>query len=106
MLLDASLTMGIISSVNRKLNVGGEEHDYIQMDAGIVGGSSGGALYNASGELVGVPASAAPGTIVGLAIPFESIQTFLEDNCYAHIYDATMPAHDECVKAKEEAEKK
>lgn len=98
LLLDASLTKGIISSINRRLSVGGEEHDYIQMDAGIVGGSSGGALYNVNGKLVGVPAAAAPGTIVGLAIPFDSIQTFLSDNCYAHLYDATKPTHEECVK--------
>lgn len=100
MLLDASLTMGIISSVNRRLEVGGEEYDYIQMDAGIVGGSSGGALYNSDGKLVGVPAASAPGTIVGLAIPFTSIQTFLSDNCYTHIYDSTKPTYTECMDEK------
>lgn len=86
MLLDASLTMGIISSTNRRLTVSGAEHDYIQMDAGIVGGSSGGALYNSDGELVGVPAAAAPGTIVGLAIPYSSIQEFLAMSGYTSVY--------------------
>ena len=113
MLLDASLTMGIISSVNRKLNVGGEEHDYIQMDAGIVGGSSGGALYDADGRLVGVPAAAAPGTIVGLAIPFESIQTFLSNNCYENIWRTPEMSkggsyifHRNCMEEKKKEEKK
>lgn len=80
--LDASVTKGVISNTNRLLRVGYSEKPYIQMDAGIVGGSSGGALYNNKGELVGVPAAAAPGTSVGLAIPIYRIRDFLDDNCF------------------------
>ncbi len=104
--LDASLTQGVISSVNRRIEVEGEEHDYIQMDAGITGGNSGGALYDARGQLIGVPAASATGTMIGLAIPSTSIQDFLSDNCYGHIFDHELPAHDDCVEEKEkEAEK-
>lgn len=102
--LDATLTKGVISSMNRRIKVGGEEKDYLQMDAGIAGGNSGGALYNVTGQLIGVPAASARGTMIGLSIPYTSIQTFLEEACYASVYDTEALDHDACVEAKEEVE--
>lgn len=104
--LDATVTKGIISSVNRRLEVGGTEHDYFQMDAGIAGGNSGGALYNAGGELIGVPAAAASGTMIGLAIPAESIIQFLKDNCYDIVVDPAAKGHEVCVEESDEEDKK
>jgi len=102
--LDATLTKGIISSVNRRLEVEGTEHDYLQMDAGIAGGNSGGALYNASGELIGVPAAAASGTMIGLSIPAESIIQFLKDNCYDIVVDPAAKGHEVCVEELDDEE--
>ena len=52
--LNRSTTMGIVSAVGRNhLGLHGYEH-FIQTDAAINPGSSGGALTNASGELVGI----------------------------------------------------
>jgi len=51
--LSQSVTMGIVSATGRGLNVTQFE-DFIQTDAAINAGNSGGALINASGELVGI----------------------------------------------------
>jgi len=104
MMLDASVTKGIISNVNRLLLVGGEERPYFQMDAGIVGGSSGGSLYNDNGELIGVPAAAARGTSVGLAIPYYIVQEFLSKNCFEELWDEEAESYEECSKPEEESE--
>lgn len=89
MMLDASVTKGIISSTNRLLQVGTTEKPYIQMDAGIVGGNSGGALYNTKGELIGVPAAAARGTSVGLSIPVYRIRDFMDAMCFDMVWKQT-----------------
>lgn len=84
-LLDATISKGIISSINRLIRVpwaDNAEVAFIQMDAPISGGSSGGALYNAHGYLIGVPAAGTRDGAIGLAIPFPRIQKFLTDNCY------------------------
>lgn len=106
MMLDASVTRGIISNVNRLIQVGRDRLPYFQMDAGIVGGSSGGALYNSDGLLIGVPAAAAAGTSVGLAIPYYTVQEFLAANCFHDVYGAEPVA--KCAKddpAKDSPEK-
>ena len=51
--LSQSVTMGIVSATGRGLNVTQFE-DFIQTDAAINAGNSGGALINAGGELVGI----------------------------------------------------
>lgn len=102
MMLDASVTKGVISNVNRLLRVGGEERAYFQMDAGIVGGSSGGSLYNSSGQLIGVPAAAARGTSVGLAIPYYVVNDFLARNCYQELWDEEAESYEDCMAEDEE----
>ena len=76
--LDLSVSKGIVSNVNRTIQVGREQLPYYQVDAGIDPGNSGGALYNEDGQLIGVPAAGARGTSVGLAIPYTKIVEFLE----------------------------
>jgi serine protease Do len=49
-----TVTLGIISAVNRPGAQFGEYDDYIQTDAAINPGNSGGALVNSRGELVGI----------------------------------------------------
>jgi len=70
--LTQTVTMGIVSAVGRQLNSSSAE-DFIQTDAAINLGNSGGALINTEGELVGIntlligKASGAEG--IGFAIP-------------------------------------
>jgi len=102
--LDATVTRGVISSTNRMFRVGWADAEvpFIQVDAGITGGNSGGALSNAVGELIGVPAAAAPGNgHLGLAIPFIQVRQFLDDNCWAEVWDAEAQSHEVCVASQE-----
>lgn len=101
--LDATVTRGTISSVNRMVAIGGVERPYFQVDVGIAPGNSGGALYNDVGELIGVPAAGAQGTSVGLAIPYTIIQEFLNEGCYQEAWDDSpdVITHEKCVEEKE-----
>ncbi len=80
-----TVTMGIVSATGRQLNLSTYE-DFIQTDAAINEGNSGGALVNAHGELVGINTAfkrdqAAEG--VGFAIPVATAKAVL-DQIVAH----------------------
>ena len=68
-----TVTMGIISAKNRSTSVDGSYEDFLQTDAPINHGNSGGALVNTKGELVGINSqilSSNDGNIgIGFAIP-------------------------------------
>lgn len=49
-----TVTVGVISAVDRELSIDGGELHVIQTDAAINLGNSGGALLNASGEVIGI----------------------------------------------------
>src|SRR6202030_3396776 len=49
-----TVTMGIISAKGRSTSVGDSYEDFLQTDAPINHGNSGGALVNTKGELVGI----------------------------------------------------
>jgi V8-like Glu-specific endopeptidase len=110
--LDATITSGIISSTTRMIKVSwndGADLPFFQTDAAINPGSSGGALYNDDGELIGVPAAGARGaTGVGLAIPYTLIQEFLSDNCYEDVWSVKPEAktHDQCLADRRDLENK
>ncbi len=76
-----TVTMGIISATRRQLNTFSPE-DFIQTDAAINFGNSGGALVNASGDLIGINtallgrASGAEG--IGFAIPVATAKSVLD----------------------------
>lgn len=102
-IFDGTVTKGIVSSVTRDLSnfrVDGEF--YYQMDAGIVGGNSGGALYNEDGKLIGIPSAGIRGTHLSFAVPYGSIQAFLEDNCYSELFDMEAETYEECKGIDEE----
>jgi len=82
----SSVTAGIVSALNRKAEANSgiaELTDYIQTDASINSGNSGGALLNLRGEVVGLNtwiASQSGGSIgIGFAIPINNAKTAIKD---------------------------
>ncbi len=78
-----TVTMGIISAKGRSTNVGdGGYEDFLQTDAPINHGNSGGALVNTKGELVGINSqilSSNDGNIgIGFAIPSNMASNVME----------------------------
>ena len=71
--LENTVTMGIISNLNRnvaQLGISGKRLDLIQTDAAINPGNSGGPLLNAEGEVIGINTlvRSGPGAGLGFAI--------------------------------------
>lgn len=52
--LSGTTTFGIISATSRSMNIDGITNEYIQTDAAVNPGNSGGPLINMSGEVIGV----------------------------------------------------
>jgi len=84
--LTFSMSGGMVSSVNRAINVGGTPFNMIQTDASINSGNSGGPLFNQYGEVVGIVSakysSSGSGTSVeglGFAIPMNDVFAMIED---------------------------
>jgi len=77
-----TVTMGIVSALGRQLNKSVYE-DFIQTDANINSGNSGGALVNAYGELVGINSEVLTpnGQNVGIsfAIPVTTAKSVMEE---------------------------
>jgi hypothetical protein len=90
-LLYATLTKGIVSSVERSyrdLSLAGSlgdltdngEHGLVQHSAPIAPGNSGGALYNANGEFVGVNVRGTAAGGFSFAVPLGDVKAFLKTN--------------------------
>ena len=83
--LTFSMSQGIVSCVNRAINVEGTPFNVIQVDASINPGNSGGPLMNLYGEVVGIVSakysSYANTTVEGLgfAIPINDVQSIIKD---------------------------
>ncbi len=54
---EGTVTMGIISAKNRTVYLDGTSNTFVQMDAAINFGSSGGPLFNLKGEVIGITAA-------------------------------------------------
>lgn len=104
---DSTVVEGIVSNVNRTFEfpwTGNEKLPMIQISGGIFGGNSGGSVYNASGDLIGVPAAGySSATFIGLAIPVGVVRQFMRDNCIASAFEN---ADDEACKKELEKKKK
>lgn len=77
-----SVTVGVISAVDRNVEMDGITGTFIQTDAAINPGNSGGALLNMQGEVIGINSNKIGGTVIegmGYAIPISSAQPILED---------------------------
>ena len=79
--LGGSVTAGIVSARNRDINSGPYDN-YIQTDAAINRGNSGGPLFNLNGEVVGVNTaiiSPSGGSIgIGFAVPSKSVVSVID----------------------------
>ncbi|MCB9948424.1 MAG: DegQ family serine endoprotease [Rhodospirillaceae bacterium] len=79
--LGGSVTAGIISARNRDINAGPYD-DYLQIDAAINRGNSGGPTFNLSGEVIGINTaifSPNGGSVgIGFAIPSNMARPILE----------------------------
>ena len=86
--LGGTVTNGIVSALNRQINVEGNDMTLIQHSAAVSPGNSGGGLFNANGELIGIvnaksDSSEAEG--LGFAIPINTateVATDLVENGY------------------------
>ena len=83
--LTFSMTEGIVSCVNRAINVDGTPFNMIQIDCSINPGNSGGPLFNSYGEVVGIVSakySSYSNTTVegiGFAIPINDVVSLVKD---------------------------
>ncbi|CQR71064.1 Putative serine protease HtrA [Sporomusa ovata DSM 2662] len=76
-----SVTTGVISALNRSLDIGERRFKLIQTDAAINPGNSGGALVNADGVVIGINSAkiALSGVEgIGFAIPINSARPILQ----------------------------
>ena len=80
--LGGTVTTGIISARGRKINSGPYD-DFLQVDAAINRGNSGGPLFNLAGEVIGINSaifSPSGGSVgIGFAIPSSLAQVVLDD---------------------------
>ncbi|TGZ58892.1 hypothetical protein CRM22_009389 [Opisthorchis felineus] len=76
LMLANSVTVGVVSALDRDLGHS-EGLKYIQTDAIITFGNSGGPLVNLMGEVIGVNSMVA-GTGVGFAIPVDQVRNFVQ----------------------------
>ena len=77
----SSVSVGVISSTEREVTVGGEPLRLIQTDAAINPGNSGGGMFNMQGQLIGIvnaKMSAAGIEGLGFAIPINTIQSKID----------------------------
>ena len=77
-----SVTVGVISALNRTLELNDGRVKLLQTDAAISPGNSGGALVNADGEVIGINSAKLATTGVegmGFAIPINAVKTITEE---------------------------
>ena len=83
--LTFSMSGGMVSSVNRTINVSGTPFNMIQTDASINPGNSGGPLFNQYGEVVGIVSAKYSSTGnesvegLGFAIPINDVFAMIQD---------------------------
>lgn len=85
--LSASLTVGYVSGMDRDISTDGTVINMIQTDAAINSGNSGGPLFNAKGEVIGITTAKYSGTTssgasiegISFAIPLDDVIDMIED---------------------------
>ena len=77
---EASVTVGVVSAKGRSIPIENNRADfanYIQTDAAINLGNSGGPLVNTAGEVVGIATGKAFAENIGFAVPVDVLETVL-----------------------------
>ncbi len=80
--LSGTVTDGIVSALNREIDIQGSSMNLLQMSAPVSPGNSGGGLFNANGELVGIVNAKSGGTGtegLGFAIPINTAMSVAEE---------------------------
>jgi serine protease Do len=97
--LSASLTVGYVSGIDRGISTDGTVINMIQTDAAINSGNSGGPLFNAKGEVIGITTAKYSGTTssgasiegISFAIPLDDVIDMIEDlRDYGYIRSAYL----------------
>jgi S1-C subfamily serine protease len=73
---DYSATVGVVSGKGRQLP-SSNFRDFIQTDAAIYPGNSGGPLVNLAGEVIGINTAVIPDTNLGFAVPINTVKEIL-----------------------------
>lgn len=82
-----TITTGIVSHLYRTQKWDADRVSYyIQLDAAAAGGSSGGAVYDTEGRLVGLLSAGYRGTPIHFAIPIRVIKNFLRENKWEELW--------------------
>lgn len=79
--LGGTVTRGIISALDREITIDGKTMTLLQTDTAINRGNSGGGLFNAAGELIGIVNAKSSGSSVeglGFAIPIDTAKGVIE----------------------------
>ena len=77
-----SVTVGVISALNRTLEIGDQRYQLLQTDAAINPGNSGGALVNADGLVIGINSAKinyAGVEGMGFAIPIDAVKPIIKE---------------------------
>lgn len=77
-----SVTTGVVSALDREMNMENVNGTFIQTDAAINPGNSGGALLNINGEVIGINSSKIGGSTVegmGYAIPISAAKPIIDE---------------------------
>lgn len=80
--LGGTVTTGIISALDREIDLGDTIMNLLQTNAAINPGNSGGALFNSKGELIGITIAKSSGSDVeglGFAIPINDVKDIVND---------------------------
>ncbi len=79
--LGGTVTSGILSALDREITIDGTKMNLLQTNAAVNPGNSGGALFNAYGELIGIINAKSSGNSIeglGFAIPIDTIKDKIE----------------------------
>ncbi len=77
--LEGTVTVGVVSALNRQVNNNGYTMELIQTDASINSGNSGGPLINSFGEVIGVTnAKISTAEGLGFAIPITDVRDIIQ----------------------------
>ena len=80
--LGGTVTSGIISALEREITIDGNQMTLLQIDAPVNPGNSGGGLFNANGDLIGIINAKSSGSDIegiGFAIPIDTAKTIIDE---------------------------